>query len=141
MITGDVNRLTRITGTKTNTIQWPCFAGSVSEFTNCPSAVTVVVREVFCDFRFKTELKKSSSAKPFVPKAKFLTRWIKPMNMFRLHPWLPTNLKSSVTHLPALPCRQKTSTALSTVSSAIALYVVHFPPAIVNNPLSETWII
>ena len=64
------------------------------------------------------------------------------MNMFLHHPSLPINLRHCVTQpFVTLPSNPNALTASSTVSSAIALYIVHFPPAIVNNPDSDTWII
>lgn len=59
--------------------------------------------------------------------------------MLRDQPSLPTRRSCSVTQ-PRFGLSAKTSTALSTVSSAIERYVVHLPPAIVSRPLSLTWI-
>lgn len=60
--------------------------------------------------------------------------------MFLLHPSLPIKRSVSVTHpLFTRSSSLNSLTALSTVSCAIALYVVHFPPAMVSNPLGLTY--
>mmetsp|Transcript_55934 Transcript_55934/g.137091 ORF Transcript_55934/g.137091 Transcript_55934/m.137091 type:complete len:235 (+) Transcript_55934:673-1377(+) len=54
----------------------------------------------------------------------------------------PMSLRSCVAHSPACESAGLISTALSTASSAIFLYVVHFPPQIDTSPprtRSTTW--
>jgi hypothetical protein len=64
---------------------------------------------------------------------------MRPINMFRVHASLPTRRTDSVTHpFVVRSSNPKALTASSTVSSAMARYVVHLPPAMVKSPLGDT---
>ena len=134
-------RRTRVIRVEPDAVQRPGQACRCGERTYRPSTVTIVIRQMSGNFCFEAVLQAKVSVATKTD-CYYHTLWINPINIFRVHPSLPTNLKSSVTHpLLTFSPNPNVSTAVSTVSSAIARYVVHFPPAIVNNPLLLTWII
>ena len=81
---------------------------------------------------------KDSSAPPELDEVSDKTHPLNQPNKHILCPCLAADQLYLLSSTRSVVFNLKRSTARSTVSSAITLYVVHFPPAIVTNPLCDT---